>query len=351
MMNWKDKSLRWFLLWLLLLCLVAYSHAQRFPDERVHELLIAGNDLGLKQRYDEEYSKFEKIVQLRPESPVGYLYQAAVLEAKSTDYETEMEGEKLESLLDKAIELSRKMVERNDKDPWGYYFLGIAFISYANYHIRIDNWIRGANYGFKAKKEFERCIEVDSTFYDAYVGLGTFRYWRSRKTEPLNWLPFLGDDREEGIRFIKITIEKGTYNKYQAIHSLVWILIDAARYDEAITYSKKALEAYPTSRFFLWGLARAYENRDPKTARELYRELLNSVTSEKINNHYNEIVLHYIIAKLSYELGDYPTALKECQTVLSYNNLDADVKQRLEERMEHTKKLMNDVMKKMQGAR
>ncbi len=351
MTRWKETRSRWFLMLVLICFPVAHGFAQRIADERVHKLLVEGCDLGLKQQYDDGYARCDEIIQLQPDSPIGYLYEAAILEARSMDFETRMEEERVEPLLDKAIELSRKMLEKNDRDTWGYYFLGSAFGYYANYHVRIGNWIRGANYGYKAKKEFERCIEVDSTFYDAYLGLGTFRYWRSRKTELFNWLLFLGDDREEGIRFIKLTIEKGTYNKFQALHSLIWILIDAGRYDEAITYSKEALETYPTSRFFLWGLARAYENGNPEAAREVYQELLRSVTSEKTSNHYSEVVLHYLIGKMSFQLGEYDTALRECENVLSHNDLDEDVKGRLEERMDLTKKLMENVKQKMQEAR
>jgi tetratricopeptide (TPR) repeat protein len=323
--------------------------AQRFPNERVHELLVEANDLGLKHHYDAELGKYQQIVELDPTSPLGYVNQAAVLQAKNMDYEVEIDGERIKSLLDKGVELARTMLKKETNNPWGFYFLGTAFGYYANYYARSRSWILAVNYAYKAKKEFERCIEADSAFYDVYAGLGTFRYWRSRKTEAFNWLPFLGDDREEGIRLIKVTIEKGLYNKYLAIHSLVWILIDAGQYAEAKSYCELALRDYPNSRFFLWALARSYEDVDFGTARELYRRVLASVRSEKTNNHYSEVVLLYIVAKLSYRMGEYATALETCQTILSFQDLDAEIKDRLTERIELTRKLMSDAARGLES--
>ena len=60
----------------------------------------------------------------------------------------------------------------------------------------------------------ERLLSVDPSFYDAYLASGVENYMLSQKPMPLRWLLRLGGaqtDKEEGVRRVKLTAEKGHY--------------------------------------------------------------------------------------------------------------------------------------------
>ncbi len=60
----------------------------------------------------------------------------------------------------------------------------------------------------------ERLLSIDPSFYDAYLASGVENYMLSQKPLPLRWLLRLGGsqtDKEEGIRRVRITAEKGHY--------------------------------------------------------------------------------------------------------------------------------------------
>ena len=60
----------------------------------------------------------------------------------------------------------------------------------------------------------EKLLSIDPSFYDAYLASGVENYMLSQKPMPLRWLLWLGGsqtDKQEGIRRVKITAEKGHY--------------------------------------------------------------------------------------------------------------------------------------------
>jgi tetratricopeptide (TPR) repeat protein len=180
---------------------------------------------------------------------------------------------------------------------------------------------------------------MDSTFYEAYIGIGTYDYWMSRNTEFLNGLPFYNDNTQIGIDKLREAIDKSSYTSYLATHSLVWIYIDQHNYSEAIKLAQKAVNDFPTSRYFKWGLARAYEDIDPATSIEIYNEILLSFLDVKSNNHINEITLKHLIAQQYFKIGDIERSLSLCENILSMTNLSDYEISRLENRLERVKEL------------
>jgi tetratricopeptide (TPR) repeat protein len=184
---------------------------------------------------------------------------------------------------------------------------------------------------------FEKCLDVDRSFYEAYSALGAYKYWRSRKTEYLNWLPFVDDEKKPGIKFLEIAIKKSHYNYYLAVYSLQWIYIDMKEYNKAVKLSERALKDFPQSRFFKWGYARALQDIDLRKAVSVYYDILNSYPST--GNHYNEIFLKHLIAQCYDRMGEKGKALALCNEILSVNGLSSFVKEKLGDRLDRVRKL------------
>ena len=287
---------------LLLALLAADSQAshQRVPSHVLDSLLTAGIDQTLRQNYASAESTFRAVARDFPDHPAGFLYQAALLQTTAMDYELAMERGPFDSLLALGQERASAMIDRNPDSPWGYFYRGtmLGYDSYAR-AMRGD-WFGAASKGMSSASDFHRAVATDSSFYDAYAGIGTYSYWKTRKMEFIAWLPFVGDKREEGIQHLIVCIEHGAYNRFAAMSSLVSIYLDDENNESAARLALEALRSYPANRLFLWGLATALDRSgDTSGALGAYQRLLASMISDPKENTYNELVCRLNMIKLA----------------------------------------------------
>jgi tetratricopeptide (TPR) repeat protein len=283
----------------LLLTTVGLGNQTILPDD-MNGLVSTGVDLTLKQDYNQADSVFQIIVGKFPHHPLGYLYRAAVMQARSIDYLDPLDFAAFDSLLARAKTEAQKIVDTSPDSPLGYYYLGTAEGYDAYARVDAGNWLAGIVKGLSAASDFKKSVELDSSLYDAYVGVGTYYYWKSRKTDFLNWA--LGDRRADGIRLLEVAASKGDQNRFTALSALTAIYTDAHEYGKAIQCARQALNRYPDNRIFLWGLAAAQEQSDKFAgAAETYQRLLASILSATIPNPYDEILcrLNLVKAKLA----------------------------------------------------
>jgi len=219
-------------------------------------------------------------------------------------------------------------------------------LAYRGFHLaKQKNYLSGIRIAISAINHLEKVVEADSQMYDAYLGIGNYKYWRSQLTRMLHWLPFFSDQRQAGLRMIKECLNNGTFTRWAAMNDLAWIYIDCGEPYEALEYALRGLGEFPNSRFFLWPVAEAYAKMgDHHQARSFYEKLLGSVISESINNHYNEILLHLKIAECAYELGELEAALFHCEQVLTIEP-DQEVLGRIKPKLAQAKKLFKKIQK------
>jgi tetratricopeptide (TPR) repeat protein len=332
-----------FFLLLIILISSAKLIPQVYPDERVDFLLKTGINCIVEQDYDQAKLIFTSLDNEFPDLPLGKIYLAATSIAEAYDYAEEFDDDYILDNLDEAKEQSEELIDNVESNIWYHYFHALAEGYTAYYHAIKENWFSALSSGVDAMSEFENILFLDENFYEAYITIGTFEYWKSSKMEFMNWLPFSTDTRKIGIDRLRIAIDSSTYNSYLAINSLIWIYIDQKKYSDAIEISEKALKDFPESRTFKWGMARAYEEIDPKISIRLYLEILNSYPSNKSTNHINEIVLKHIIAQQYDELGDTRNAIKYCDQILSIENLPSKTESALSERLERVKSLKKEL--------
>jgi len=295
----------------------------RLPNGSIHTLVVAGIDLTWKEQYSSADSVFQVVIREFPEHPAGYLYRAGVMLSRAIDNEMEVDLPKFDSLValgkTKADMLTASATER----PWGIFYLGTADGSDSYARVYRGDWFGGTRKGFSSVSSFKDALKLDSNLSDACAGIGAFYYWRSRKTETFNWLPFVGDDRNEGVALLNRAVDRGIYNKYTALNMLVAIYTDAALYDEAAACSRKGLERYPGNRSFLWGLATALQLSSKwKEAAEAYLTLFDVILRSQDNNHYNEIVCMLNLAKVKIELNEAAYARRLLTGILRYHESD-----------------------------
>jgi len=333
------------LLLLFFILLQTEIHSQVYPDDRVDSLLRTG----IRHIVNQDYKGGEEIINLLnkefPNLPLGKIYLAANRIAEAYDYAEDFDEEFILKRLEEAKEQSEKLIDSDNENIWYQYFLALTEGYTAYFHAINESWFSALSTGVDAISEFDKILASDKKFYEAYIAIGTFEYWKSRKMEFIDWLPFSNDSRKIGIDRLKVAIDSSSYNSYLAINSLIWIYIDQNRFDDAIKISEKALKEFPDSRTFKWGLARAYEEIDPSKSIALYIEILNSYPVLENGNLKNEITLKHIIAQQYVKLGDKQNALKYCNEILSIKNIPEKTADELAERLERVKSLKKELTK------
>ena len=281
-----------------------------------------------------------------PQLPLGKIYLAAIKIAQAYDFKEEFDDSFILQNLEEAKEQSENLIESDAENIWNRYFYALAEGYIAYYDAINGNWLSAISTGVNSISEFEKILLLDNDFYEAYIAIGTFEYWRSRKTEFMNWMPFVNDTRKVGIDRLRLATDSSSYNSYLAVNSLIWIYIDNKDYSAAVQTAKKELINFPQSRSFKWGMARAYEEIDPRTAINLYQEILESYPKSLNSNHINEITLKHLIAQQHLKLGEGEAALIICDEILNIRNLSDYALELLRTRLERIRVLRDELKTK-----
>jgi tetratricopeptide (TPR) repeat protein len=333
---------------LLLLSLIFnYCFAQTHPNLKIDSLLNAGiNDI-IMQQYSSAKNTFSFLDEHFNENPLGNIYLAANEIAKTVDYEEELNQSYLDSLLAIAKSKTDLLLQNDYANIWHHYYEALIYGYQAYYSALTTNLVSAFADGVLSLQSFQKCLDIDSEFAEAYIALGTYNYWKSAQVKSLLWLPFIPDNREDGIAFLEKSINADSYNKYLAAYSLVWIYIDYDESRKAVDLSLKMLNEYEESRFFQWGLARAYQDIDKRKAIDVYFQLLKSVETIHNHNQFNEVVLKHKIAMLYNEVGEFNKSYALCNEILNFKFKSDKIEKRLHDRIRRASVLKENLAEKL----
>lgn len=316
-------------------------------DSRIHTLAVHGIDLTWQQKYREADSVFRVMTREFPNHPAGYAYRAGVMQTRAVDHELRVDVAVFDSLINRSKEKAAEMIGAGgDNAKWGYFFLATAEGCDSYARIYRGDWMTGALRGVASSSEFKDAIARDSLLYDAYAGLGGFFYWRSRKTEYFNWLPFVGDDRPKAYALLNKTVEHGVYNRFTALSMLAAIYNDAGLYENAVESAQTGLSRYPSNQVFLWALTTAFEKLGKRQeAVAAYKQLLTSLRQDEGGCPYNELVCRLNISRLKLEMGDTLYVRGILTEILESRpqEFPLHLKRRVEEKLETAKDLIRKV--------
>lgn len=308
---------------------------QTFPQKEVDKLLNKGIENLLNQNYDSADSTFQILEKEFPNLPFGNIYLAANSITKSIDYGEMFDDKYITQNLESAVKISERKLDQNENDIWNNYFAAISKGFLAYYLALNEDYIEAFAQGYFSISFFERCENLENNFYESKIAIGTFLYWKSEKAD---WLPFIGDEKGKGIKYLEEAVKHKSYNYYSAVNSLIWIYINEKEFAKAIEIAEAVLNRYPENRYFKWCLARAYEEINKEKAIEIYNNIFDSLSRINKLSIFNEIALKHKIAQLFERQSNFKTALKYCDEILSIKNIPADQFERLEERLERVKK-------------
>ncbi len=116
---------------------------------------------------------------------------------------------------DQADHLADAALQRNPNDANAYYVKALTSGMRADWSSLIDRREYGAyRYSELASKYAKQALTLNPTLYDANLAVGIENYMLSLKAAPIRWflgMTGAGTNKEEGVRLLKLTAERGHY--------------------------------------------------------------------------------------------------------------------------------------------
>jgi hypothetical protein len=306
---------------------------------REHYVTIrAGMDAHYLDDHRRAESLFAFVSERAREHPVGPLMRAGAIYAEMKDHEVFDRLDEFRTHLDSAQARVRSWIEAQPDDAWGYCFLGHVHGYRAMWEGRHGSWFKALKLGLKAKGAYHDALRRDSTCWDAYVGLGSYHYWKSAKTEFINWTGLImKDDKEKGLVEMRCAMERSYFARAAAAAGLIWMHLHRGAYTEALELAIEWHARYPEGKTFLWGRAYAEYMLDrDDSALVRFDSLRARVLADPAQGLFNLIEIDYHRAQLYGRHAETERACALMDSVLAYP-ADEDVRERQKDHLKEAR--------------
>ncbi|MFC1554346.1 tetratricopeptide repeat protein [candidate division KSB1 bacterium] len=221
-----------------------------------NKIISEGLELVYSTDYDEAIAHFRKIDEIDPECVEALFFEAFVLELIMDVYRSQVYDDSFNVVVEKAVKKGEEAVEKNPTAR-NYMFLGGVYGVRGVRKGILGSWYGAAMDGRKANSNFEKSIKSDSELYDCYYGIGSYHYWKTKKLK--RFFGFLiPDNREQGMKEIHLSIEKGIFAETPGRNALFRIYIEEKRFEDVEKLAELVLKDNPNHLFPLWYLGVSY---------------------------------------------------------------------------------------------
>lgn len=142
-------------------------------------------------------------------NPIGYFLLAVTYYSISNQFRTDRCTDTTHFYLDTCISITEELIKNDKSNPDLYFILGSAYGYRALSKGAHANWLSVLKDANQSASNLRKCIKLDSTYMDAWFGIGAAHYWKSAKAKFLAWLPFISDKRKQGIEEIQLASRTG----------------------------------------------------------------------------------------------------------------------------------------------
>lgn len=287
------------------------------PPE-VEQLIKSGLEYAYVEQFDSAKYYFAEIERLYPENPAGYFLSGALLQLKMMD-ECQFSAEEEYLHLMRQTVLNAEKILAEENNLWAKFYLANTYAYRAVYEGFRKNYFETFKLGVKGGRMMQSLMKEDSTFYEAYLAVGTYEYFWARASRYLPFLNLGGGDVNGAIAKLHIAAEKSLYSGPTARNSLAFIYSEEGEYEKAESMIDSLLAEYPTSRTFLWNKTEMeFKRKNYRLAADLFQDLFNRYNSHNKKNYANLAQCRLYVGKCFAELGEKDRAREYLKGVIEY---------------------------------
>ena len=319
------------------------SYPSFFRVDSLRRIVQEGIRLTFNDRFIGAESLFAALADAYPASPVGPLFAAATIHAQMLDSESPQRRADFLHWIDLARVRAERWRTEEPRNGEPEFVLGAALGYRAVCESRWGGWFAALKQGLRSKNRFVAALKKDSALTDALLGIGNFNYWKSAKTDFINWTGIVADDRDKGLAQLREAAAGGTFTRAPARVSLAWALINERRYEEALAQGDTLTAEFPKGKGPLWITALANLGLYRwEQSRSLYAELERRLLTEGPGNYYNLIDCACFLALCDHGMGRWRETLDDCHRGLAYP-APPDIVERQESKLKKLRDLQRQV--------
>lgn len=303
----------------LLLMFSNQAAAQDAPTDTSYYPLF---EKALEKYHNEEYEEAIRLsLDIRkqyPDVPAGVFGLMTTYQTLMRNYRVRLYESKMDSLLDLAIDMSKKAINKSRNPGLNYFYLGCAYGSRSIYHARRGKWLDAFKDGTNVRNSFEQAIKHDPDFYDAYYGLGLYNYWLGAKARFFGILSFTKNKKAEGLEEIKLAVKKGRFLQVDSMYGLTSAYYNEGEFEKALEISDSVYASYPHNPSLLYRRGRILQElKRWEEACETFADLHNLLVDTKYQSISFQVECLYQMARSYYELGNHIETYRLCQEAIA----------------------------------
>ena len=255
---------------------------------------------------------FDDIIKNDPENPSGYHYRSISSLWFYLDGKSEHDLDNFYAYTDTAIEKAEIILDKDSSDVFILYILGSVYANRTFAFTRDENYFDAVFAASKFHSYFNDLLNIDSLYYDAYMGKGLYNFAISQAPQTWNWalsLSGMTGDKQAGLKYLEIAAKKGQLSKIDAKFYLSQIYSEfLLKYNEAKIILDDLNASFPQNLLFRYSLANFYLKKiDLVNALRIYKKVLSSPDTNfiQLKNHAG-----LSLGDILYSQGNYEDARK-----------------------------------------
>jgi len=312
-------------------------------DSNYVETIRRGIAFSITEQFDSAKAQFEPMIVADSTDCGAYFFLAAVYHSQMMDAEDFAQVDTFQVLLDDAYRHAEAAIKVGDNPAWALFIEGCTHAYRAALETHIGSWFKAMKEAVKGKNRCLDALRIDPNFWDAYVILGNYHYWKSARTDFINWLPLVADRKEQGVEELRLAADSSLVSRDLALNSLVWVLLDADRDQEALAAAQDLYGRYPSSRLANWAMAFADLHAGKlHQATKHFQAIVDQLEPDTTQNYFNLIECRYHLAKIYQEAGDEEATASEYRKMLAYP-VDEEIRKRQSDKLKEARHFIDGI--------
>ena len=296
-----------------------------FVSENVHAQYSISRNVkrGLEFSYDFYWDKAEKtfnsLIQRYPNDPRGYHYEASIYFWNYLNSQDKKSYNDFVAYSDTAIDKAKAMLDKNPKNLEILYVIGADYSYRTLIFVKAEKFLDAVWASKKSESYLGQALAIDSSFYDAYLGLGLYYFGVGQIPSTFRWalnLAGIHGDQKLGLKYIKKAATYGNLTRVEAEYFYSQILSDYKfEYEQASHYLQNLTARYPGNILF------SYSNAVLDIKRRRLNEaekILSKVIASKDENFRQIIAFsNFLMGDVNFKKNQFEEAKDYYSTFLS----------------------------------
>lgn len=250
---------------LIFLSLFLISNPVYSTETQSDDKLQKGIDYIYKIQFDSANAIFNEITTAKPDDPSGWFFKMIVEWWKiNLNKDDESNDENFLKSVDKVIEVTDKILDKNDEDYTALFYQGGAIGFRGLVRSIRESWLKAAEDGKDALNLFTKASELNANNKDILFGIGLYNYFAEYVPNKYPFLKplmiiFPSGDKAKGLFQITDAADNSKLAKYEARGILAYLNINYENnYYESEKNAKILLEKFPNNPVFEKYLLKSY---------------------------------------------------------------------------------------------